>query len=325
MISGFLPRFLLAVISSLALLSGQDRVSIEPRSHLASVAAPLEAPHVDLRVDVPLVLIPVHVTTPLGASVSTLNREDFHLSEDGVDQQITHFAKEDAHLSLGLVFDTSGSMRNKIRKSFDAAGEFLKTTDPEDEFFLVEFNERPTLSVSFTQDLDRMQRGLAAAKPFGRTSLLDAIHLALMQMKKARNFRKGIVILSDGGDNHSRHSELQIKDAVRESDAQIYAMGIYDPAGPSKRSPEERDGPRLLDELAGESGGMMFAVASVDDLPAVCARIARELRTQYLLGYSPTNSDRDGKYRHIKVGVSAPAGMPTLRPYYRTGYYAPNN
>jgi Ca-activated chloride channel family protein len=210
-----------------------------------------------------------------------------------------------------------------MQKSSEAAGQFLRTSNPEDEFFLIEFSERPRLSLGFTQDSAGIQKRILHAKPLGRTSLLDAVHLALSQMKKARNSRKALVILSDGGDNHSRYSEGEIKEAVRESDVQVYAMGILDPNDSPKRAPEERNGPRLLDELARESGGRFFPVESLDDLPDVCARIGTELRTQYVLGYAPTNAARDGKYRRVKVTLAVPEMAPPLRVRHRPGYYAP--
>jgi VWFA-related protein len=276
-----------------------------------------------LRVDAPLVLVPVHVSTPLGAPVTNLGKEDFRVFEDNTAQTVTHFSKEDAPLSVGLLLDASGSMRHKMRKSSEAAGQFLRTSNPEDEFFLIEFSERPRLSLGFTQDSAGIQKRILHAKALGRTSLLDAVHLALSQMKKAQNSRKALVILSDGGDNHSRYSEGEIKEAVRESDVQVYAMGILDPNDSPKRAAEERNGPRLLDELAQESGGRFFPVESLDDLPDVCARIGTQLRNQYVLGYSPTNPARDGKYRRIKVTLAVPEKATPLKIRNRSGYYAP--
>ncbi len=295
-------------------------------SHLkrAAILEPRDMPRADMRVDVPLVLIPVHVTTPLGASVTTLKQENFRLFEDNVEQAIRAFAKEDAPVSIGLLFDTSGSMRHKMRKSVDAAAEFIKSANPEDEFFLIEFNERPKLTVPFTPDADDVYSRLARARPSGRTALFDAIHLALTEMKQAHNLRKAIVILSDGGDNHSRHTERQIKEALRETDVQIYSMGIFD-RDDSKLTPEEKNGPEVLEELAAETGGKNFTVDKLDDLAGVCVQISRELRTQYLLGYSPLNAVRDGKYRRVKVSLVATENLPPLKPYYRLGYTAPLN
>jgi Ca-activated chloride channel family protein len=293
--------------------------------HLAPDALPLSigAPHPHLRVDSTLVLIPAHVTTAAGTSVTNLTPEHFRLFEDNVEQKITHFAKDDAPISIGLVFDTSGSMHNKIRKSSEAAATFFKTANAEDEFFLVEFNDHPRLTVSFTPDSDEIYRRVAHIRPFGRTSLLDAIHLALVQMKGARNLRKAIVILSDGGDNRSRYTTSEVKNAMLESDVQMYAMGIFDPEEIRRKTSEEEKGPRLLDELAENTGGRLYYVENLDDLATISARIGNELRNQYLLGYSPTNASRDGKFRRVKVNLAPPPDMPNLRTYYRHGYYAP--
>lgn len=283
----------------------------------SETARPESVPRADLRVDVPLVLIPVHVTTPLGASVTGLKRDQFHLYEDGVEQKITHFASEDAPISIGLLFDASGSMRNKIRKSSEAAAAFFRTANADDEFFLIEFNERPKLAVGFTRDSDEIYKRIVHTKPLGRTSLLDAIHLGLEQMKHARNLRKALVIFSDGGDNRSRYTESEIMSAMREADVQVYAMGIFDPDGVPKRTPEEKNGPKLLEELAEETGGRHFPVGDLEQLPEVCAKIGTELRNQYILGYTPLNMDEDGSYRRVKVTVTAP-----LRAHFRQGYYA---
>ncbi len=282
------------------------------------------APYSHLRVDSTLVLIPVHVTTPSGTSVTNLNLEHFRLFEDNAEQKVTHFAKDDAPISIGLVFDTSGSMHNKIRKSSEAAATFFKTANAEDEFFLVEFNEHPKLTVSFTPDSLEIYRRIAHIHPFGRTSLLDAIHLALVQMKGAHNLRKAIVILSDGGDNRSRFTVSEVKNAMLESDVQMYAMGIFDPEEIRRKTSEEEKGPRLLENLAEQTGGRLFYVENLDDLATISARIGTELRNQYLLGYSSTNSSRDGKFRRVRVNLSAPPDMPNLKSYYRHGYYAPS-
>ena len=143
------------------------------------------------------------------------------------------------------------------------------------------------------------------------------------QMKHARNTRKALVIVSDGGDNRSRHTEREIKNAMLESDVQVYAMGIFDPEDTRKHSLEEQNGPKLLEQLAEQTGGREYPVTSLDDLPAISARIGNQLRNQYLLGYSPANSERDGKYRTIHLSVAPNTEAPDLRIYYRHGYYAP--
>jgi Ca-activated chloride channel homolog len=294
---------------------------IPPRfkNELASTTA---IPQAHLRIDSSLVLIPVHVTTPDGVSVTNLTQSNFRLLEDNVEQPITHFSKDDAPLSVGLVFDSSGSMHNKMQKSSEAVAKFIKTANAEDEFFLVEFNEKPRLLVPFTPDSDEIYRRVARIKPFGRTSLLDAIHLAMVQMKKARNFRKAIVVLSDGGDNRSRFTASEIKNAMLETDVQLFAMGIFD-EGAHRQSLEEHNGPHLLSELAEQTGGRLYTVANLDDLESISERISVELRNQYLLGYSPANSSRDGRYRQVRLKLDAPAELQKLRANYRHGYYAP--
>jgi Ca-activated chloride channel family protein len=295
--------------------------SVGPRLKSEFTASAL-VPEAHLRIDSSLVLIPVHVTTPDGASVTNLTRQNFKLTEDSVAQTITTFSKDDAPVSLGLVFDTSGSMHNKIRKAAETVAKFFKTANPGDEFFLVEFNEKPRLTVPFTPDSNDIYRRIARARPFGRTSLLDAIHISMLEMKKAHNFRKALVILSDGGDNRSRFTEGEIRRAMAESDLQLFAMGIFE-QDQRRLTPEEQNGPQLLDDLADESGGRMYTVDRVDDLESICSKISEELRTQYVLGYSPQNTTRDGKFRQVRLKLEALPTEPKLRTFYRRGYYAP--
>ena len=281
-------------------------------------------PETHLRVDSSLVLIPVQVTTSGGTSVTSLSQENFELFEEGVEQKITHFSQEDGPISIGLLFDSSGSMRNKVLQSSEAAAEFLRTANSDDEFFLVEFGDRPKLAVPFTRDADAIFRRILHNKPSGRTSLLDAIRMSLMEMRHARNTRKAIVILSDGGDNSSHYTPRQIRNALLESDLQVYAIGIFDRNPPLGQPAEERNGPQLLDDLAEQTGGRLYRVENLDDLVYVSARISRDLRSQYVLGYSPSNQTRDAKYHSVRLKVISPQGTPGLRTYYRRGYYAPS-
>jgi Ca-activated chloride channel family protein len=304
--------------------SGVDTaVSILPRFRPAVSTGQTIFPKADIRVDSALVLVPAQVTNVLGAPVTDLHKEDFKIFEDGVEQPIANFSREDAPLSIGLLFDNSGSMRNKIKNATEAAAAFFKTANPDDEFFLIEFSDRPKLTVPFTSDPDEVYDRIAHAKPFGRTSLLDAIHMAMGEMKHARNTRKALIIVSDGGDNRSRHTAREIKTAMLESDLQVYAMGIFDPEDTPKHSLEEQNGPKLLEELADESGGREYPVTNLNDLPSISARIGDQLRNQYLLGYTPINSERDGKYRIISVRVTRQTEIPDLHVYYRHGYYSP--
>lgn len=300
----------------------ETAVSILPHLRPSAPSSQARLPKADIRVDSALVLVPAQVTNVVGAPVTDLEKEDFKIFEDGVEQPITNFAREDAPLSIGLLFDISGSMRNKIKKATEAAAEFFKTANPQDEFFLIEFSDRPKLTVPFTSDPDEVYDRIAHTKPFGRTSLLDAIHMAMGEMKHAQNTRKALVIVSDGGDNRSRHTAREIKNAMLESDVQVYAMGIFDPED-TKHSIEEQNGPQLLEALADQTGGREYSVISLDDLPEISARIGNQLRNQYLLGYTPINSERDGKYRTIRVKVMPHSESPDLRVYWRHGYYSP--
>jgi Ca-activated chloride channel homolog len=304
----------------------EPRVTIEPR--LRTPRTP-EAPEAErrsnIRIDTTLVLIPVSVTDPMNRFVTGLEREHFKVFEDKVEQEVRQFSSEDAPLSVGLVFDASGSMGNKLAKSRQAVAQFFKTANPEDEFFLVQFNDRPTLAVAFTHDTEQVQSHLTFTQSKGRTALLDGIYLAMNQMKKAKNPRKALIVVSDGGDNSSRYTESEIKNAVREADVQIYAVGIFEPIGGRGRTPEEMAGPGLLNEIAEQTGGRHFPVENLNELPDVAAKIGIELRNQYVLGYSPKNQERDGKYRRVNVRLVQPRGLPPLRAIFRLGYYAPTH
>ena len=296
-------------------------VSIIPRAAPSASLNPDAVRSEHLRVDAPLVLVPVHAVSAAGANVTDLAAVNFQVFEDGIEQKITYFSQDDAALSVGLVFDSSGSMSNKIDKSANAAASFFKTSNTGDEFFLVEFGERPKLVTPFTFDSDEVYRKIAHTKAFGRTSMIDAIHLALIQMKNAKNFRKAIVILSDGGDNRSRLTRGQIKGALLESDVQLYAMGIFD-AGDLLRHPrEEQNGPRLLDELAEHTGGRVYPVDNLSDLESISYQLGLALRSEYLIGYMPSNRSRDGKYRRITIDLGNRSPIPRIS--YRRGYYAP--
>jgi VWFA-related protein len=280
-------------------------------------------PRSDIRVDSTLVLIPVTVTDPLNRFVTGLEKENFKLTEDKQPQEITQFSSEDAPLSVGVVFDCSGSMGHKLDKSRLAVAQFFKLANPEDEFFLVQFNDSANLVQPFTRNLEEIQNKLAFTQSKGRTALLDAVYLAVHEMKKAKNPRKALLLISDGGDNSSRYSEAEIKTLVKEADVQIYAIGIYESAGARSRTPEETTGPALLTEIAEQTGGRQYQVDDLNELPDVAAKIGVELRNQYILGYSPKNLSRDGKYRRVQVRLVQPHGMPLLRPFWKQGYYAP--
>ena len=304
----------------------QPRVAIEPRAPKpvpGAESAEATDRRANIRVDSTVVLINVTVTTPLGQVVTGMEREHFRLMEDKVEQKIVSFTSEEAPLSVGLVFDISGSMGSKLAKSRQAAKEFFKSANVQDEFFLVQFNERPELVTPWTRNTEDIVNRLAFTQAKGRTALLDGLYLAMNEMKKAHNPRKAILVLSDGGDNSSRYTEAEIKNLVREADVQMYAMGIYESMGGRGRSPEEMAGPGMLSELAEQTGGRHFPIDNISELPDVAAKIGVELRSQYMIGYTPANLNKDGKYRKVEVKLQQPRGLPPLRAYYRMGYYAP--
>jgi VWFA-related protein len=214
-------------------------------------------------------------------------------------------------------------MGHKLEKSRLAVAQFFKTANPEDEFFLVQFSDSAGLIQPFTRNLEEIQNRLTFTQSKGRTALLDAIYLGLHEMKRAKNPRKALLVISDGGDNNSRYTEGEIRNLVKEADVQIYAIGIYEPVASRGRTPEEANGQGLLTEIAEQTGGRQYPVDNLNELPDVAAKIGVELRNQYVLGYSPQNQERDGKYRHVQVKLIQPRGMPPLRPFWKQGYYAP--
>ncbi len=294
----------------------------------AAAQTPQENPPHDsgatLRVETTLVQVPVSITDSVNRFVLGLQKQDFHLFEDGVEQEIAHFSDEEAPLSVGLAFDESGSMDYKLQTAQVAANQLIKTMNKDDEALLVVFSDGAKLAVGFTSNPDEIANALNTAQAGGLTAMLDAVNLTLNEMKKAKNSRKAIVIISDGGDNHSHYRSPQIEALVREADVQIYAMGVFDPLASLGLAPELISGPRLLSEIATQTGGRAFAASAAGDLPSIAARIAVELRNEYVLGYYPKNSAHDGKYRKVEIKVTQPAGVSPLKAHWRQGYYAPS-
>jgi Ca-activated chloride channel family protein len=278
-----------------------------------------------LHMDVDLALINVTVTDPYNRLVTGLDPDNFRVYEDNIEQEVVTFSSEDVPISIGVIFDFSGSMANKIGKAREAALQFFKTANPQDEFFLVSFNERAELTSSFTNSIEDLQSRMMLTAPKGRTALLDAIYLGLSQMRGAHNGKRALLILSDGGDNHSRYNESDIKRLVKEADTQLYAIGIFDPLGYRNRTPEELNGPSLLGEVTEMTGGRVFAVENLNELPDIASKIGMELRNQYVLGYRPSNKAHDARWRKIKIKLRAPKGLPPLNVYSKTGYYAPSH
>ena len=287
--------------------SAEDR---EPNTH-----TPL------IRKNVELVLVPVTITDAMDRVVLGLGRSNFKVFEGKQPQEIKHFSSEDAPVSLGVVLDVSGSMVSKIERAREAVVELLKASNPQDEFFVIMFSDTPQLVQDFTQKIEEAQAQLLFARPKGQTALLDAIYLGINKMKEAKYHRKALLVISDGGDNHSRYTENEVKSVVKEADVLIYSVGIFDH---ESHTIEERLGPLLLSEISDVTGGRTYTLDNPNDLPLITQRIGVELRNQYVLGYRPTAID-DGKWRKIKVNLTyLPKGLPPLHVRAKSGYYAPS-
>ncbi len=271
-----------------------------------------------------LALVNVTVTDPYNRLVTGLEPDNFRVFENNVEQEIQYFSSEDVPISIGVIFDLSGSMANKVGKAREAALQFFKTANRQDEFFLVSFNDRAEVMSAFTSSVEDLQSRILSASAKGRTALFDAIYLGLSEMRTARNAKRALLIISDGGDNNSRYNERDIKRLVREADAQLYSIGIFDPFEYRSRTAEELNGPSLLTEVTELTGGRAFTVENVNELPDIATKIGSELRNQYILGYHPSNKSHDARWRKIKVKMRAPKGLPPLSIYAKTGYYAPS-
>ena len=272
-----------------------------------------------IKVDVNLVLVSVSIVDPLNRQVTGLDKENFELFEGKERQEIRHFSSEDAPVSVGAIFDVSGSMAGKIDRAREAVLEFFKIANPQDEFFMIAFADKPEEVTDFTQSVEDIEGRLLYTVPKGRTALLDAIYLSLHKMSQARYEKKALLIISDGGDNHSRYTESEIKNLVKESDVQIYAIGLYDHYFPTE---EERLGPQLLTDITELTGGRAFSIDNPNDLADVASKIGIELRNQYVLGYRPTKPANDGKWHKIRVKLVPPKGLPPLQVHAKAGYYA---
>ena len=277
-----------------------------------------------IRVDVDLTLVNLTVTDPLDRLVTGLEKDNFRVFEDGVEQEVLTLSSEDVPVSIGLVFDMSGSMSDKVEKARQAAVQFMRTANPLDQFFLVSFNDRAELTSGFTSSVEELQDRMMFTSSHGRTALLDAIYLGLGQMRGAHNAKRALLIISDGGDNHSRYNENDIKNYLKEADCQLYAIGIFDPIGIRSRTSEELNGPSLLSEMTEMTGGRVFPVGNISELPDIAVKIGMELRNQYVVGYKSGNPQHNGTWRKIKVKLRPPKGLPPLNVYAKTGYYAPD-
>jgi len=313
----FFRRFLCScrAVSALALVPGfcEGLVGQE-----AGAGLPRQDKDFTLSLDVQLVPLNVTVLDRKGSFVPGLTKESFQVFENGQRQDIQLFNTEDVPLTIGLVVDSSGSMRDRRSEVNSAALAFVEASKPEDEMFVVNFNEKVQLGLPpdqlFSNNVAMLREALLRLVVRGQTSLYDALWMALEHLKKGQHDKKALVILSDGGDNASTHNFRETLTAAQRSQATIYSVGIYEPGS------EDRD-PKSLKELSRATGGEAVFPQSIDEVEAICKHFARTIRTQYTLGYSPSNTAKDGSYRALRVVASAPSSN-RLTVRTKEGYYA---
>jgi VWFA-related protein len=312
----------IAVGLALLVLAMSAQVSIVPRARPGSPAAGGEstARKPNLRVDTNLVLVPVTVNDELNHPITGLERENFRVLDDKVEKQITAFSTEDDPIALGFVFDTSGSMSKSIPQGREAAAQFLKLADTQDEFFLVEFDSRPRLAIPLTDETGQIGTEVLLTKSGGSTALIDALYMAVQEIRKSKKSKKALVLISDGGENNSRYTPKEIKTLVRESDALIYTVIL-----PGYHMDADAEAGRsLMNQISEMSGAHMYEAGRAE-LADIAQKICIELRNRYVIGYSPGNTPHDERYHRIEVKVLPPRGLPKLRAHWRTGYYAPSD
>jgi Ca-activated chloride channel family protein len=270
-----------------------------------------------LQVDVNLVLVPVTVSDVMNRPVMNLQKEDFNLFQDNEQQKVEYFSTEDAPVSMGLILDLSKSMTGKFEMERSAVTEFFRNANRQDDYFVITFSDRPKLITGSTQSIETIQSNLALQTPDGNTALFDAISDGADRMRSAQHRRKALLIISDGGDNHSRHHLRQIKRLVQDSDLEVYAIGIFD-TGPFKTL-EESLGKRWLSQITDATGGRTVTVSAREKIPEAAAEISREMRSQYVLGYRP-GAAQNSVRRKITVLVTRTVPNAVLHTYYKTGY-----
>jgi Ca-activated chloride channel homolog len=295
------------------LLENQQMAGTIARTH-SNDSAPSS-----IRVDVNMTLVPVTVMDSWGRNVLGLDRENFRVFDGTEPRPIVSFTRSDAPVSIGLIYDCSRSMAPKFKIARQAPTQLFSHLNPEDEAFLVTVSDRPELRHGFTTQLNDLMSTLMFVNPGGSTSLVDGVYLALHEMKKARNPRKALIIVSDGGDNNSRYSFRELAQLAAESDTQIFSICLWQ----APQSPEEVAGPALLAKLAQASGGINFMTSDANAMEGTFAHIGVTLHNEYMLGYYPSGNAPAGKYRKIKVQVLVPAGVSKLQVFARSGYYVP--
>jgi Ca-activated chloride channel family protein len=279
-----------------------------------SISAPANAsPEPTFRLNSELVIVPVTVTDRAGKSVQDLRSINFSVTDEQAQQEISSFSHEDTPVSIGIVFDVSNSMKNKIAIAQTALYEFLRTVEPGDEMFLVTFSDRTVLRTDFSSDDSAIQSELSFERPKGSTALFDAVALALRQMRTARNERKVLLVISDGGDNHSRLTEKELGRILKETEVQIHSLGIHDSG-----FREEMRGERILGSLSETTGGEHYMVRHANELPQLAARVSLSLHDRYVLTYRPNCIGTPAKWHKIRVTLRGLNGR--YQVYARAGY-----
>ena len=293
-----------------------------PASSTAGTPGNGQTPAQDERIklDTDLVTLTVTVTDPYNRLVTGLDRQHFEIFEDKVKQSIEFFNDDDVPVSLGIVFDVSGSMKGKLDRARDSLRAFVETSHQEDDFFLVGFNQRADLIAEFS-DGDTLVNKLTLVDPKGQTALYDAAYLGIEKVKQGRHTKRALLLISDGQDNSSRYTYGELRKLLREAGVQIYCIGIVEFGGAAGGT-LDLQGQAILEEIAQVTGGKAFFPRSAAELEDATTRIALELRHQYSLGYTPTNVKRDGQWHKIKVQVKPPRGLPNLKVQHKEGYYA---
>jgi Ca-activated chloride channel homolog len=294
------------------------------RSQLGDPATPQGAQQDDrIKIPTELVSLPVTVTDAYNRLVTGLDRQHFEIFEDKVKQDISFFSDDDAPVSLGIIFDVSGSMKGKLDRARDALKAFILTSHSDDDFFLVGFNQRANLVAEFT-DGDTLANKLTLVEPKGQTALYDAAYLGIEKVKQGRHNRHAMLLISDGQDNSSRYTYGELRKLLKEAGVQIYCIGIVEMGGGAGGT-LDMQGQAILEEIAQVTGGKAFFPRSAAELEDATTRIALELRHQYSIGYNPTNVKRDGQWHKIKVSVKGPKGLSNLKVQHKEGYYAVTN
>jgi len=328
-VHGWLPWIGLSLMFCLAtlVLTPPSQSQSEGPVPVPPLSQPAEGVSADthvkpLRIDVNVVLVPVVVTDSMNHPVTGLEKQNFVLSDNGEQQEIQYFSMEDSPISVGLLVDLSKSMANKFDAERSAISEFFKNSNSEDDYFVVTFSSHPHILTEVTQSIGTIQAKLGGAIPNGSTAMLDAISVAMTRMHSAKYKRRALLIISDGGDNNSQHKYREIKSLVRDSDVQVYAIGLFDTT--FFKTFEEFMGKKWLSDITDATGGRTVTVDSIAKMSEAATTISRELRHQYVLGYRPSNSVSDGKRRLIKVQVVNPSSSVTqLQAYYKRGYIIP--